>query len=199
MTWPGVAANGARGAQIRADGLSKRHESERTADIRRGNLQSAAVAREQLRPQIEGELIESGLVDAKSAPAKAPGIGIVRRKESGAMRGVAGGRGLVDALLRLAGSAGQRGRDEGAGADTTFKKALGEELRVGVEDREAGDFQLGGESAAGGNLLAGGEVAAENGLAKTGVDLAMEGRGGLAVDGDDGDDSGGNVDHEQAC
>jgi hypothetical protein len=47
--------------------------------------------------------------------------------------------------------------------------------------------------------LAGGEVAAENSLAKTGVDLAMEGRGGLAVDGDDGDDSGGNVDHEQAC
>jgi hypothetical protein len=97
----------------------------------------------------------------------------------------------------MGGLMGQGCGDEGAGSDTAFKKALGEELRVGVEDGEAGDFELGGESAAGGHLLSGGEVAAENSLAKAGVDLAMEGRGGLAVDGDDGDDSGGNVDHEQ--
>ena len=115
------------------------------------------------------------------------------------MGGMAGGGGLVGGLLRLAGSAGQGGRNKGAGADATLEEALGEELGVGVEDGEAGDFQLGGEGAAGGDLLSGGEVAAEDGFAKTGVDLSMERRGGLAVDGDDGDDSGGDVDHGVAC
>ena len=99
----------------------------------------------------------------------------------------------------MAGSAGQGGRNKGAGADATLEEALGEELGVGVEDGEAGDFQHCGQSAAGGDLLAGSEVAAEDGFAKTGVDLAMERRGGLAVNGDDGDDSGGNVDHGEAC
>jgi hypothetical protein len=90
---------------------------------------------------------------------------------------------------------GERSADEGAGSDATFKVALGEELGVGVEDGEAGDFQFRGEGATGGDLLTGGEVATENCVAESGVDLTVEGCGGLAVDGDDGDDSGRNVNH----
>jgi len=45
-------------------------------------------------------------------------------------------------------------------------------------------------------LLTCSEIAAEDGVAESGVDLAMEGHGGIAVDGDDGNDAGRGLDHD---
>ncbi len=83
----------------------------------------------------------------------------------------------------------QRSGDEGSRADTGLEIAFRQQLRVGVEDREAGNFQLRSERAAGGNLLAGGEVAAQDGIAKACVDLAVQGHVSRAVNGDNRKDS----------
>jgi hypothetical protein len=159
------------------------------------DAEGAAVAGEKFGPEVEGEVVEGGLMDAEGAPAVAPGERVVRREQRGAARGAAG-RGRVVGRAFGAGSAvGQRRGYEGSSADAALEVAFGEELGIGVEDGEAGDGEFGCESAAGGDLLAGSEIAAENGVAEARVNLAVEGGVGFAIDGDDRDDAGGNVEH----
>ena len=191
----GIAADGAGGAEIGADGFAKGLQAERMQIVGGVDVERAAVAGEEFRPEVEGELIEGGLMDAEGAPSMTPRIGFIGGKEERAARGATGGRVVGRGRAGLGGGMRERGGDEGAGADAAFEVALGEELCVGVEDGEAGDFELGSESAAGGDLLACGEVAAVDRVAKTSVDLAMEGHRGLAVDGDDGYDSCRDVEH----
>jgi hypothetical protein len=84
-------------------------------------------------------------------------------------RGCAAG-GLSDGHLLL----GQRRGDKRAGTHARFEVALGEQLRIGIEDREAGYAQFDGELAAGENLLSRTEVAAQDGGAVAIVNLFVE-------------------------
>ena len=90
-------------------------------------------------------------------------------------------------VLRALG--GNSGGDKGAGTDTGFEVALGEQLRVGIEDGETGDFEFGGEGAAGGHLLARGQIAAQDRVTEAGIDLTVQGHVGSAIDGDNRKDS----------
>ncbi len=79
---------------------------------------------------------------------------------------------------------GQGAGDECAGSDAALEIALGEELRVGVEDREAGDAQFCSEFTAGGDALTGAEVAAQDRRAVAVVNLLVQRVCRPAVDGD---------------
>src|ERR1700728_122150 len=71
----GIAANGASGAQVGADGFAKGLEAERMEVAGGVDAQRAAMAGEQLRPNIEGEVVERRLMNAEGPPALAPRIG----------------------------------------------------------------------------------------------------------------------------
>ena len=193
----GIAADGAGGAQVGAHRVAEDFKAKGMEVVGGVDAQGTAVAGNKLRPDVEGELVEGRLMDAESSPAVTPGKAIVGRVEHGSLGGLEGDVGGWGGVAGVPRTVRQRSGDVGSGANAALKIALGEELGVGVEDGEAGDFKLGGERAAGGNLLARGEIAAQDGVAKPGIDLAMERRGRIAVEGNDGKEACRNVGHLQ--
>jgi hypothetical protein len=191
----GIAADGAGGAEVGADSFAKGLEAEGVEVVGGVDAQGSAMAGEEFGPEVEGKVVERGLMNAEGSPAMTPGIGVVGGELHGAAGGAAGAGRFFCGAADGGGRMREGGGDKGAGADAAFEVALGEELRIGIEDGKAGDGEFGGEGAAGGNLLAGGEIAAKDGVAEACVDLAMEGGGGLTIDRDDGDDACGNVEH----
>jgi len=191
----GCALHAASGAEIVGDRFAKAFDSKGIDVVNGTGVGVAAVAGDEAGPEAEGELVEGGLMNAEGPPAAERGEVAEGGVEGGSRRDAtrASGREGRRIFRQRNGHAlfGERCGDEGAGADFTGEVALGEKLRVGVENRETGDAELRGQLAGGGNAFGGAQLAAQNGGAKAIIDLLMERVCGIAVDGEKGKEDGG--------
>ena len=130
-------------------------------------IHGTASTRDQAGPDLMRELIERDLPDAECSPVNDPREGSPSEEELKSASlpvwarawwewSCAGGTARCE-LLR------KRRRDNSACADAAFQIALGEELRVRVQNREARNTNLGSQHPGGGDPLSRPETAFENG------------------------------------
>src|SRR5579863_2481686 len=135
-------------------------------------------------------------MDGEGAPAVAPGIALNVGIPGRAPRGLARSLGLWDTIRSAFAEIDERGRNKGAGALPALEVSLDMKLRVGDENREARDLQLGGERTAGWHLLPWTEFSAQDGIAKPDINLMVQRGFEIPADTNDRKDSGGNCGHE---
>jgi hypothetical protein len=154
----GVAGDRAGGAEVRRHRLPEGPVSHGIPVVQQRRARVLGMAREQARPDREGELLDGGLADPERAQALQPGLGSeheargrTRQDAPGTARRVRGvtARGRPERLVR------QRARHERARADVALEVAFRQELLERTQHRDARDPELGREAARGGDALAG--------------------------------------------
>ena len=191
-----LASDRPRRSPMRRDLLPGRPVSHRIAVFQdpRPLVQRSPVPADQSRPDAERKAIHRWLADAKRSPPREPGIpflweekiGLARYRPPDAVRlHVRHAR-----AVRAVGPARNVFRDECPGADPAFEISLGDELLERIEDRKTRDPQLGRERSGRRDALARPQPSLENRVAKTLVELPVEGRRRRSIDGDDGDQRG---------
>jgi hypothetical protein len=190
----GVAAHGARRAEVAGDGLAQRRVAGGVAVVEEVAARPTPVARDEPRPELEGEGVDGRQPRAEGArreardvdgrrgeelPALREGAALARRRRRARRQ-----RPRVEQLFR------EPPRDEGARARLPLDVAFGEELLVGVHHGVARDAQVCGQLARRGQARAGLEPAGEDRAAQRLVELSVERRLRARVERDVGETQG---------
>lgn len=179
--------------------MAKNVTPHQEAVMRGASIHGAAATRDQAGPDLMWELIERDLADAEWSHVKDPREGLLRRKKCSARRHPSGP--VPDgSVARASGPARcqllrKRRRDNSACADAAFQIALGEKLRVRVQNRESRDPNLGSQHPGGGDPLSRPKTALENSRTKPIIDLAMKRRRKRPVYRNHGKNAGGDSLH----